>query len=122
MSNIDRRFRPSDPLEDAKRFAREAEEKKKAQEGFNPYRNYQKKIEEQPPTSVTIMSPVEVVEAPKKIPPKIPAKPVERKAGSRKVSLTVFYSPEVIEFFKATGPGWQPRMNEVLLAHVSSKK
>ncbi|MES2017942.1 MAG: BrnA antitoxin family protein [Pseudomonadota bacterium] len=36
-----------------------------------------------------------------------------------KVAITVRYSPEVVEFFKATGDGWQCRMNEALLAYVN---
>jgi len=36
------------------------------------------------------------------------------KTESPKVLLTVRYSPEVIEAFKATGKGWQTRMDEAL--------
>ncbi len=32
----------------------------------------------------------------------------------KKVLLSVRYSPEVVEFFKATGEGWQARMDEAL--------
>jgi uncharacterized protein (DUF4415 family) len=35
-----------------------------------------------------------------------------------KVAVTVRYSPEVVEFFKATGEGWQTRMNDALKAYV----
>lgn len=35
-----------------------------------------------------------------------------------KVALTVRYSPEVVAYFKATGEGWQTRMNEVLREYV----
>jgi len=37
---------------------------------------------------------------------------------AKKVSVTVRYSPEVIEYFKATGEGWQTRMNEALREYV----
>ncbi len=37
-----------------------------------------------------------------------------------KVLVSVRYSPEVIDFFKAGGDGWQTRMDEVLKAHVAN--
>lgn len=36
------------------------------------------------------------------------------KAESHKVLLSVRYSPEVVEYFRATGRGWQTRMDEAL--------
>lgn len=36
------------------------------------------------------------------------------KARHRKVLLSVRYSPEVVEYFRATGEGWQARMDEAL--------
>ena len=36
------------------------------------------------------------------------------KSGNRKVLLSVRYSPEVIAYFRATGRGWQSRMDDVL--------
>lgn len=36
------------------------------------------------------------------------------KAPVTKVSTTIRLSPEVIEFFKAGGPGWQSRIDEAL--------
>ncbi|MBK7000308.1 MAG: BrnA antitoxin family protein [Rhodoferax sp.] len=35
-----------------------------------------------------------------------------------KVAVTVRYSPEVVEFFRATGEGWQTRMNDALREYV----
>jgi len=35
-----------------------------------------------------------------------------------KVAITVRYSPEVVAYFKATGEGWQARMNEALREYV----
>lgn len=32
----------------------------------------------------------------------------------KKISVTVRYSPEVVEYFKTTGSGWQIRMDDVL--------
>ncbi len=36
-----------------------------------------------------------------------------RKEGTKK-AVTVRFSPDVLEAFKATGPGWQTRINDVL--------
>lgn len=36
------------------------------------------------------------------------------RADVRKVQLTVRYDAEVVEAFRATGKGWQGRMNEAL--------
>lgn len=36
------------------------------------------------------------------------------KADSQKVQLTVRYDQDIIEAFKASGPGWQSRMNNAL--------
>jgi uncharacterized protein (DUF4415 family) len=38
-----------------------------------------------------------------------------------KVPITVRYSQEVVDFFKAGGDGWQTRMNDVLRAYVASQ-
>ncbi|MCX8049740.1 MAG: BrnA antitoxin family protein [Methylohalobius sp.] len=37
-----------------------------------------------------------------------------RSIGESKIAVTVAYSREVIEYFRATGEGWQKRMNEAL--------
>jgi len=42
--------------------------------------------------------------------------------GPTKVSLTVRYSPEVVAFFKATGSGWQTRMDEALREYVAEHR
>lgn len=39
-----------------------------------------------------------------------------------KVPLTVRYSPEVVAYFKATGEGWQTRMNDALRAYVEKHR
>jgi uncharacterized protein (DUF4415 family) len=41
------------------------------------------------------------------------------KSGNRKLLLSVRYSPEVVAFFKATGEGWQTRMDGVLRQYVA---
>jgi len=52
----------------------------------------------------------------------------KRKRGERglqkepkKVSITVRYSSEVVRYFKATGMGWQTRMDTVLKQYVKKK-
>ena len=44
------------------------------------------------------------------------------KAEKPKVLLSVRYSPEVVEFFKASGKGWQTRMDEILREYVASHR
>ena len=38
-----------------------------------------------------------------------------------KVAVTVRYSPEVLDYFKASGDGWQTRVNDVLRRHVEEQ-
>ena len=60
---------------------------------------------------------------PEILPPKLAAamlKPCGRpKAAQTKLAVTVRYSPDVIMYFKSTGPGWQVRMDEVLKKWVA---
>lgn len=65
--------------------------------------------------------PVEIV-------PGVSSKAKVRQPGRRgpqklptKVAVTVRYSPEVLAYFKATGDGWQTRMNDVLRRHVEEQ-
>lgn len=39
-----------------------------------------------------------------------------------KVSVTVRYSPEVVAYFKATGEGWQTRMDDALREYVAQHR
>lgn len=41
-------------------------------------------------------------------------RPAGTRKGDTKQAVTVRYSPDVLEAFRATGPGWQARMNEAL--------
>ena len=41
------------------------------------------------------------------------------KSASTKQLVSVRYSPEVLAYFKATGEGWQSRMDGVLLRYVT---
>jgi uncharacterized protein (DUF4415 family) len=41
-------------------------------------------------------------------------------ANERKVSMSIRYDRDVIEAFKATGEGWQIRMNDVLRDYAKS--
>ncbi|MCI0734255.1 MAG: BrnA antitoxin family protein [Methylococcaceae bacterium] len=36
------------------------------------------------------------------------------KSEKHKVLLSVRYSPDVVEYFRSTGPGWQTRMDDAL--------
>lgn len=38
---------------------------------------------------------------------------------NKKVLVSLRYSPEVIEYFRSTGAGWQSRMDGVLKKHVA---
>lgn len=40
------------------------------------------------------------------------------KAPSHKVPISLRLSPEVVEFFRATGRGWQSRLNSALREYV----
>lgn len=42
-------------------------------------------------------------------------------SASRKQLVSVRYSPEVIEFFRSTGEGWQSRMDGVLKQYVETQ-
>lgn len=49
-------------------------------------------------------------------------RPVGRpKAEETKERITIRLSPEVVEFFRSTGKGWQTRIDEALKDYVSSQ-
>ncbi|AFC85433.1 BrnA antitoxin family protein [Frateuria aurantia] len=37
-----------------------------------------------------------------------------------KVATNVRYSPEILDYFKADGPGWQTRMEQALCEYISA--
>jgi uncharacterized protein (DUF4415 family) len=41
---------------------------------------------------------------------------------SKKQLVSVRYSPEVLEFFRATGAGWQSRMDGVLKEYIQKRR
>jgi len=43
------------------------------------------------------------------------------KSESKKLLLSVRYSPEVVAYFKSTGEGWQSRMDGVLREYVEKQ-
>jgi uncharacterized protein (DUF4415 family) len=50
-------------------------------------------------------------------------RPVGRpKAAVTKQPVSIRLSPEVVEYFKATGKGWQTRMDAVLKEYVDSQR
>ena len=42
--------------------------------------------------------------------------------AARKRAINIRLSPEVLEHFRATGPGWQTRVDEVLKSHALRAK
>jgi uncharacterized protein (DUF4415 family) len=42
------------------------------------------------------------------------------RATIHKLPLTVRYDPEVVSYFRATGPGWQSRMNTALQEWITA--
>jgi uncharacterized protein (DUF4415 family) len=51
-------------------------------------------------------------------------RPGQRGPGrkAKKVLLSMRYSPEVVEYFKSTGDGWQSRMDEALKEWVAARR
>jgi uncharacterized protein (DUF4415 family) len=43
------------------------------------------------------------------------------KSENPKQLVSVRYSPEVLEYFRATGEGWQPRMDRVLREYAARR-
>lgn len=41
--------------------------------------------------------------------------------ATRKRAINIRLSPEVLAYFRATGPGWQTRMDEVLRKHAARR-
>jgi len=57
---------------------------------------------------------------PPPLPVRTPAPPPKPRV--RKIRTTLRLSPEVVEEFKASGPGWQTRMDAELLRLVTEKE
>ena len=53
----------------------------------------------------------------------VPLKPVRGrpKSENKKMLVSVRYSPEVVEYFRSTGEGWQSRMDSVLREYVNKQ-
>jgi len=51
-------------------------------------------------------------------------RPGQRGPGrkAKKILLSLRYSPEVVEYFKATGEGWQTRIDEALKEWVAAHR
>lgn len=43
------------------------------------------------------------------------------KSESKKMLVSVRYSPDVVAYFRSTGDGWQARMDGVLREYISTK-
>lgn len=48
--------------------------------------------------------------------------PGRPKAETTKERVTIRFSPEVTAFFRATGKGWQTRLDEILKAYVDARR
>ena len=57
---------------------------------------------------------------PKQLKAMVPARALRGrpKSAHAKQLVSVRYSPEVVEYFRSTGDGWQSRMDSVLRAYV----
>ena len=44
------------------------------------------------------------------------------KGEAQKMAISIRLSPEVLEFYKAKGPGWQTRINDTLCAIVAATR
>ena len=44
------------------------------------------------------------------------------KLENKKLLVSVRYSPEVLDYFRATGAGWQARMDGVLRQHIGRQR
>jgi uncharacterized protein (DUF4415 family) len=44
------------------------------------------------------------------------------KSETHKVHVTVRLDPEVVQFFRAPGRGWQTRMNSALVAYIARRQ
>ena len=90
----------------------------------------------QKPTSILIPTPEEdlaITAAAKADPDALPLTPGQLqamvplrslrgrpKSANTKQLVSIRYSPEVLQYFKAAGPGWQVRMDEALKKYVAS--
>jgi uncharacterized protein (DUF4415 family) len=61
---------------------------------------------------------------PSRLVEQLPRRPGERGPGRRlpKVALSLRLSPEVVAHFRATGPGWQRRIDDVLKEWVAGHR
>jgi uncharacterized protein (DUF4415 family) len=61
---------------------------------------------------------------PKQLAELVPANPRRGRppSAAKKQLVSVRYSPEVLAYFRATGEGWQARMDGVLKRYVESSK
>ena len=59
---------------------------------------------------------------PKQLQARVPMKALRGrpKSAEKKLLVSVRYSPEVVAYFKATGEGWQSRMDGVLRQYVQA--
>ena len=58
---------------------------------------------------------------PKMVERYLKAKGRGKQKSPTKIQTTIRYSPEVLEYFKSTGDGWQSRMNDVLREYIAQQ-
>lgn len=51
-----------------------------------------------------------------------PGRPAGTKKPDSKVSTNIRLSPVILEHFKASGPGWQSKVNDALLGFVEKER
>jgi uncharacterized protein (DUF4415 family) len=64
---------------------------------------------------------------PKIVGPELAARMLKPRRGrprkvARKRAINIRLSPEVLEYFRATGAGWQTRVDEVLKSHLARSR
>jgi uncharacterized protein (DUF4415 family) len=89
---------------------------------LKPLTNKAGKVRELTAEDIRAMKPA------KEVLPKEFLEAIKRKRGERgpqkqpkKILIAIRYSPEVVQYFKKTGEGWQVRMDQILKRYVKKK-
>jgi uncharacterized protein (DUF4415 family) len=62
------------------------------------------------------------VHTPEEIMARRRGRPVGSRKADTKVAVTLRFDPDVLAALRATGPGWQPRVNEVMREWVTAHR
>ncbi len=71
-----------------------------------------------PPLTDEMLSRMRPVE---ELHPEIPRRVRGAQRSPKKVPVSIRLSPEVIDYFKSTGKGWQTRLDDALREYVNSR-